>query len=100
MDLHFTPEELAYIQRGRGSAPESKYSGGPKITWPVLLGYRQTWGIILGRFLLDPYWFLVADWFAVYLASKGFQLERSVLGFWAPFLAADLPKNFVSRPRE
>ena len=89
-----TPEELAYIQRGRGSTTESGHAGGPAFTWPVLLGYRPTWGIVLGRFLLDPYWFLVADWFAVYLASKGFQLERSVLGFWAPFLAADLGNFF------
>ncbi len=89
-----TPEELAYIQRGRGSTPEPKHAGGPAITWSVLLGYRQTWGIVLGRFLLDPYWFLVADWFAVYLASKGFQLERSVLGFWVPFLAADVGNFF------
>ena len=89
-----TPEELAYIQRGRCSTPEPGHAGGPAITSPALLGYRPTWGIVLGRFLLDPYWFLVADWFAVYLSSNGFQLERSVLGFWAPFLAADLGNFF------
>jgi len=32
----------------------------------------------------------VGDWFALYLASKGFALEQSILGFWAPFLAADI----------
>ena len=89
-----TPEELAYIHGGRASSPDPKQAGALAITWPVLLSYRQTWGIILGRFLLDPYWFLVADWFAVYLASKGFQLEQSVLGFWAPFLAADVGNFF------
>jgi ACS family hexuronate transporter-like MFS transporter len=44
--------------------------------------------------LLDPYWFLIADWFALYLTSKGFSIERSVLGFWAPFLAADIGNFF------
>ena len=39
--------------------------------------------------LLDPYWFMITDWFAIYLASKGFSLIDSALGFWAPFLAAD-----------
>ncbi|MBI3693922.1 MAG: MFS transporter [Acidobacteria bacterium] len=86
-----TPEELAHIQRGRASTPGATL---PPVRWAKLLGYRQTWGIVLGRFLLDPYWFLVADWFAIYLASKGFQLEQSVLGFWAPFLAADLGNFF------
>lgn len=60
----------------------------------TLLGYRQTWGILAGRFLLDPYWFLMAEWFALYLVSKGFRIEKSVLGFWAPFLGADLGNFF------
>jgi MFS transporter, ACS family, aldohexuronate transporter len=32
----------------------------------------------------------MSEWFAVYLVSKGFKLEQSIIGFWAPFLAADL----------
>jgi ACS family hexuronate transporter-like MFS transporter len=36
----------------------------------------------------------VADWFAIYLSRKGFPLEQSLLGFWAPFLAADLGNFF------
>jgi ACS family hexuronate transporter-like MFS transporter len=44
--------------------------------------------------LLDPYWFMMTDWFAVYLVSKGFRVEQSVVGFWAPFLAADLGNFF------
>jgi len=44
--------------------------------------------------LIDPYWFFVGDWFALYLSSKGFDLEKSMLGFWAPFLAADVGNFF------
>ena len=55
-----------------------------------LLGQRRTWGIVLGRSLTDPVWFFITDWFAIYLVSKGFQLENSLLAFWVPFLAADL----------
>ena len=86
------PEELEYIRRGR--TPEVRVSPRAGITWRKLLRYRQTWGIIWGRFLLDPYWFLIADWFALYLRSKGFRLERSILGFWVPFLGADLGNFF------
>jgi len=77
--------ELRYIQDGRG-APGALVSA----RWRDLLQYRQTWGIVLGRFLLDPYWFFVAEWFALYLFHKGYRLEQSVLGFWMPFLGADL----------
>jgi len=87
-----TPEELDKIRRGRGSAPASGQE--PQTSWAQLLRYRQTWGIMLCRFLLDPYWFMVAEWFALYLMSKGLQVEQSVLGFWAPFLGADLGNFF------
>ena len=88
-----SPEELAYIRKGRGSA-EPLQGSTTSIKWLRLLRYRQTWGIVLGRFLLDPYWYLMTEWFAVFLVSKGFKLERSILGFWIPFLAADLGNFF------
>ncbi len=37
---------------------------------------------------------MMAEWFAIYLASKGFRMEESALGFWAPFMAADLGNFF------
>lgn len=70
------------------------HGGLVKVGWRQLFGYRQTWGIVLGRMLLDPYWFLITEWFAVYLVSKGFTVRQSGLGFWAPFLAADLGNFF------
>jgi MFS transporter, ACS family, hexuronate transporter len=79
-------EELAYIQDGRSNQPQTL----PAPRWRDLIRYRQTWGIVLGRFLLDPFWFFIAEWFALYLASKGYRLEFSILGFWMPFLGADL----------
>ena len=90
---YISPEELAYIKAGRSSDPVSE-GNQPNVTWGKLLRYRQTWGIILGRFLLDPYWFFMAEWFALYLKSKGFSMEASALGFWAPFLGADLGNFF------
>jgi ACS family hexuronate transporter-like MFS transporter len=62
--------------------------------WGALLRRRETWGIILGRSLTDPVWFFVTDWFAIYLVSRGFTVEGALLGFWIPFLAADLGNFF------
>ena len=45
---------------------------------------------MLGKALTDPVWFFITDWFAIYLVSKGFKLENTLVGFWVPFLAADL----------
>ena len=63
---------------------------GPAPTWAELARSRQAWGIILGRAFTDPVWFFVSDWFAIFLVARGFQLENTIAGFWAPFLAADL----------
>jgi ACS family hexuronate transporter-like MFS transporter len=37
---------------------------------------------------------MIADWFAIYLVSKGFNLADMAAGFWVPFLAADLGNFF------
>jgi MFS transporter, ACS family, hexuronate transporter len=81
-------DERNYILSGRAEAGASGSESSHR--WLALLGMRQTWGIILGRALTDPVWFFVADWFAIYLVSKGFRLENALVGFWVPFLAADL----------
>lgn len=81
-----SPAELNYIKENRSLEGE----GCTTIRWRDLLRYRQAWGIILGRFLLDPFWYFISEWFALYLTSRGFSLEKSILGFWMPFLGADL----------
>jgi ACS family hexuronate transporter-like MFS transporter len=87
-----TPEELRLIQSTR--PPEVAASPRLCVSVSHLFRFRQTWGIVVGRSLLDPYWFMMAEWFAIYLASKGFRMEESALGFWAPFMAADLGNFF------
>jgi ACS family hexuronate transporter-like MFS transporter len=81
-------DERNYILSGRadGGTIDSESSQ----SCLALLGMRKTWGIMLGRALTDPVWYFVADWFAIYLVSKGFRLENALVGFWVPFLAADL----------
>jgi ACS family hexuronate transporter-like MFS transporter len=66
----------------------------PPPTYGQLLSLRQTWGTIASRTLTDPVWFMIADWFAIYLAAKGFKLEETLAGFWVPFLAADFGNFF------
>ncbi|HTT65123.1 MAG TPA: MFS transporter [Bryobacteraceae bacterium] len=89
-----TPEELRLIRASRPAEADVPSTPRPRVSVSQLLRFRQTWGIVAGRSLLDPYWFMMAEWFAVYLASKGFRMEESALGFWAPFMAADLGNFF------
>ena len=84
-----TPRERAYIVEGR---EDGGTEGGStrRLSYRTLLSLPQTWGIIIGKSLTDPVWFFVTDWFAIYIVSRGFRLEESLLAFWVPFLAADL----------
>jgi ACS family hexuronate transporter-like MFS transporter len=94
-------EELALILDDRSDGtPEAELTGAaqmatqPPATYRELLSLPQTWGIIIGKMLTDPIWFFITDWFAIYIVSRGFKLEDSLLAFWVPFLAADAG-NFI-----
>jgi ACS family hexuronate transporter-like MFS transporter len=69
---------------------------GPAVpaTYGELLSLPQTWGAIASRALTDPVWFMITDWFAIYLVAKGFRLQDTAAGFWVPFLASDLGNFF------
>ena len=71
-------------------AEAAEEKGGPPPRWSELLRLRQTWGAIAAKGLTDPVWFMIADWFAIYLVSKGYSLEQTAAGYWVPFLASGL----------
>ena len=87
-------EERADILRNRATAPGADAPDSPPLAYRTLLALPQTWGIVIGKALTDPVWFFITDWFAIYLVSRGFALEESLLAFWVPFLAADLGNFF------
>ncbi len=92
------PIESSSGATDRGATAKSTSGAGsiapPPLSYRTILALPQTWGIVLGKALTDPVWFFITDWFAIYLVSRGFRLEDSLLAFWVPFLAADLGNFF------
>jgi MFS transporter, ACS family, hexuronate transporter len=84
-------KSMILSERAEGLDP---HQTGTTATWKSVLKIPQTWGIILGKTLTDPVWFFIADWFAIYLVSKGIRLEEGIFVFWIPFVAADLGNFF------
>jgi ACS family hexuronate transporter-like MFS transporter len=83
--------ERADILANRGSVLEPAGSRANRpLEYRLLLSLPQTWGIVIGKALTDPVWFFITDWLAIYLVSRGFALEDSLLAFWVPFVAADI----------
>jgi ACS family hexuronate transporter-like MFS transporter len=64
--------ELAYIESDPADPPQ-------KIGWLKLLGYRETWAYALGKFLIDPIWWLFLFWTPDFLA-KTYHLDLKNFG--------------------
>lgn len=79
-------EERADILANRAAPATNSVT----LPYSQLLRLPQTWGIVIAKSLTDPVWFFITDWFAIYLVSKGYQPDQSLLAFWVPFLAADI----------
>lgn len=81
-------KELAWIE----SEPDEPKQ---KVSILRLLGYRQTWAYMLGRFLIDPVWWTFLFWLPSFFA-KQFGVEK--LGFGPPlvtiYLMADVGSIF------
>jgi ACS family hexuronate transporter-like MFS transporter len=55
----------------------------------VLLSYRQTWAILLARFVVDPIWWLYMLWLPTYLKDVHHLSLKDIGIFqWAPYLCA------------
>ena len=56
--------------------------------WLELLRRRQTWAIVLARFLTDPIWWLYVFWMPAYFQeARGFSLKEIGMSTWFPYLA-------------
>ncbi|WP_375419881.1 MFS transporter [uncultured Sphingomonas sp.] len=64
-----------------------------KIGWLTLLGYRETWAYALGKFLIDPIWWLFLFWTPDFLA-KNYQLDLKTFG--PPLVVIYLISDFGS----
>ncbi|MBB4083613.1 MFS transporter [Brevundimonas lenta] len=60
-----------------------------------LLTHRQSWGVILTRFFLDPIWWLFVSWLPIYLAETfGFDIKQIGIFAWVPYVGAMIGSLF------
>ena len=41
-----------------------------KVSWVRLLGFKQTWAFVMGKFLTDPIWWFYLFWLPDFLESQ------------------------------
>ena len=61
------------------------------VGWKAALGYRQTWGFAIGKFLTDPVWWFYLYWLPPYLYDvRKFNLTEIGWALPVVYLAADI----------
>ena len=79
-----SPAELAYIQSDPADPQE-------KMSWLQLLGYRQTWAILLGRMMTEIPWWFYLFWGAKFLDTQfGVSLKEVGPPLIVIYLVADI----------
>lgn len=59
--------EIEYIESDKDEHTTADTS--PKLSWSRLLGYRQTWAYVIGKFLTDPIWWFYLFWLPDFFES-------------------------------
>ena len=81
-----TEKERDYILSNQ---PESKVKNEEAKSWGQLLSNRKNYSVILGRFFLDPIWWMFVTFLPMYLVEE-FNLNIKELAFsaWIPYVGA------------
>jgi ACS family hexuronate transporter-like MFS transporter len=67
-----TARELDYILRDREPAVA-------QVSWRTLIGYRQAWAVMIGKFMTDPIWWFYLFWLPKFLHDR-YGLTLSTVG--------------------
>lgn len=89
-DAHpwITEEERQFILTGQRNIETNEvadYAPGSA----EILSRKESWGVILASFFLDPIWWLFVGWLPIYLAKTyGFGVEEIAVYAWIPYVGA------------
>jgi ACS family hexuronate transporter-like MFS transporter len=86
-----TKEERDFIINGQ-SAADQKDTGDTKgKSLREILSHRESWSIVVGRFFLEPIWWLFVGWMPIYLFDVyGFDVKQVGMFAWFPYVGAAL----------
>jgi ACS family hexuronate transporter-like MFS transporter len=63
----------------------------PQTSWMGLLKFKQTWGIVLAKFMSDAAWYFYLFWLPKYLYdARGFDIKAVGTFAWIPYAAAGI----------
>jgi ACS family hexuronate transporter-like MFS transporter len=72
-------EELDYIIGENDPAIVQIVETEEKVAWTKLLGYRQTWAFVIGKFLTDGVWWFFLFWLPKYLQAEFNMVDTAII---------------------
>jgi len=79
-------EERHYILSGQ---PEAKITNDKGKSWGELLSNKKNYSVILGRFFLDPIWWMFVTYLPMYLIAQfGLNIKELAFSAWIPYVGA------------
>lgn len=86
-------DELALISAGSVEVAAS----GPRVPWTSLLKHRQTWALMLAKFLADPIWWFYLTWLPTFFNdNEALDTKLDLKNIGLPFLVIYLVSDFGS----
>ena len=84
-----TEEERALISDDGNTENNDEQSDSPSLSLGKILSFKESWGVLLCRFFIEPIWWFFAGWMPIYLNSK-FNLSIEEIGntMWISYLMA------------
>ncbi len=92
---YFTPDKHPRLGDVERQELQSVMSAGALtekgLPWLALLRFRQTWGVVVAKFLSDAAWYFYLFWLPKYLYdARGFDIKAVATFAWIPPLAAGI----------
>jgi MFS transporter, ACS family, hexuronate transporter len=90
---YFAPDEHPKLSVHERELTQSlvEPSSSPKVPWINLLRIRETWGLILAKFLSDAAWYFYLFWLPKYLYdARGFDIKAVGRLAWIPYAASGI----------
>jgi ACS family hexuronate transporter-like MFS transporter len=91
---YFLPAQHPKVSEAERAQLQSVLQTGPAtagLKWSQLFQYRQTWGLMLAKFLSDAAWYFYLFWLPKYLYdARGFDIKAVGAFAWIPHVAAGI----------
>jgi len=82
-------KERDYIMKGQENEIATKDGEAKSLSYKKILGFKQSWGVIIASAAIDPIWWIFVIWIPNYLVSV---FDMDIAGItklgWVPFLGA------------